>query len=117
MYISSSQASRCVDQGPPSREQLAHDSRLEPVLATILSGALKFSAADLYDAQAALAKLTAQARLELAKVTLSHHACLVPAYDMQWLTVQIISTEQAVQVCMLWLIDMDTQENKWMCSL
>lgn len=60
--------SRQVLQGPLTEDQIAHDPRLERVIGAILSGALKWSAADLYDAQAKLAQLTALARKELDKV-------------------------------------------------
>ena len=59
-------------QGPRTEQQLTRDARLERVLGAILSGSVKFSAADLYDAQAKLAGLTAQARVELRKVR-GHH--------------------------------------------
>ncbi|KAK9803367.1 hypothetical protein WJX73_009893 [Symbiochloris irregularis] len=52
----------------PTPEQLAADPRIERVLGAILSGATKWTGADVYDAQAELVTATAHTRLELAKV-------------------------------------------------
>lgn len=52
----------------PSADKLRQDSRMERVLGAILSGSLQYTAADLYDAQAKLKVLTAEAHLQLDKV-------------------------------------------------
>ncbi|KAK9835411.1 hypothetical protein WJX81_007895 [Elliptochloris bilobata] len=52
----------------PTPEQIMADGRMERVTAAILSGAPRFSAADVYDGLARLAELAARARTEFTRV-------------------------------------------------
>lgn len=52
----------------PTPAQIAGDVRMERVTAAILSGAPRFSAADVYDGLARLAELAARARIEFTRI-------------------------------------------------
>ena len=52
----------------PTPAQIAGDARMERVTAAILSGAPRFSAADVYDGLARLAELAARARIEFTRI-------------------------------------------------
>lgn len=58
-----------MEQGKaPTPAQIAGDARMERVTAAILSGAPRFSAADVYDGLARLAELAARARIEFTRI-------------------------------------------------
>ena len=59
---------RAQDGRPPTEESVARDGRMERVTAAIMAGAVRYNAADVFDAYATLNELTGRARLELAKV-------------------------------------------------
>ena len=57
-----------MQAGPPTEDSVVGDCRMERVTAAIMSGALRYSAADVYDAFATLNELKGRARVELEKV-------------------------------------------------
>lgn len=77
-------------KGMPSADKLRQDSRMERVLGAILSGSLQYTAADLYDAQAKLKVLTAEAHLQLDKVDF----LLVPTALHHYTIMEVEATEK-----------------------
>lgn len=82
---------------PPSAAEVAHDPRLERVIGAILSGAVKYSATDVYDGNVKLKHLKARARSQMAKVDL----LLVPT-ALHHYTVQEIEAEEKTNDTVTW---------------
>ncbi|KAL0031400.1 hypothetical protein WJX79_009016 [Trebouxia sp. C0005] len=82
---------------PPSAAEVAHDPRLEGVIGAILSGAVKYSATDVYDGNVKLKELKARARTQMAKVDL----LLVPT-ALHHYTVQEIEAEEKNNDTITW---------------
>ena len=57
-----------MQKGAPTEASVKADARMERVTAAIMAGALRYAAADVYDAFATLNDLKGRARVELAKV-------------------------------------------------
>lgn len=56
-----------MQKGSPTEASVAGDARMERVTGAIMAGALRFGAADVYDALTTLNELKGRARVELAK--------------------------------------------------
>ncbi|BDA50535.1 probable urea amidolyase [Coccomyxa sp. Obi] len=81
-------------KGTPTEASVAGDARMERVTAAIMAGALRYAAADVYDAFATLNDLKGRARVELAKVDF----LLVPSAAHHYTVKEVEAEEKQAEV-------------------